>query len=175
VRSTTRSSGLVPTALSLPDARRRHPGRRIVASQALISGAFSLTHQAVQLGYCPRVTIVHTSKQEAGQIYIPRGEQGARRRHSAAGRRLPAYHRDSAARTASRSPATMAITHDPVRRHRAGPLLVDVRWPPSRFVPWRSLTDRRRRVQPPNRPQAPVRCGWVPLVIALGVFTLMTT
>jgi KUP system potassium uptake protein len=43
----------------------------IVASQAMISGAFSLTQQAVQLGYSPRVTIVHTSKQEAGQIYIP--------------------------------------------------------------------------------------------------------
>ena len=43
----------------------------IVASQALISGAYSLTQQAVQLGYIPRVTIVHTSKQEAGQIYIP--------------------------------------------------------------------------------------------------------
>jgi KUP system potassium uptake protein len=43
----------------------------IVASQALISGAFSLTQQAVQLGYMPRVTIVHTSKHEAGQIYIP--------------------------------------------------------------------------------------------------------
>jgi KUP system potassium uptake protein len=43
----------------------------IVASQALISGAFSLTRQAVQLGYLPRVTIVHTSKKEAGQIYIP--------------------------------------------------------------------------------------------------------
>jgi KUP system potassium uptake protein len=43
----------------------------VVASQALISGAFSLTQQAVQLGYSPRVTIVHTSKEEAGQIYIP--------------------------------------------------------------------------------------------------------
>jgi KUP system potassium uptake protein len=43
----------------------------IVASQALISGAFSLTRQAVQLGYSPRVTIIHTSKHEAGQIYIP--------------------------------------------------------------------------------------------------------
>jgi KUP system potassium uptake protein len=42
-----------------------------VASQALISGAFSLTQQAVQLGYMPRVTIVHTSKTEAGQIYVP--------------------------------------------------------------------------------------------------------
>ena len=43
----------------------------VVASQALISGAFSLTRQAVQLGYCPRVNIVHTSKTEIGQIYIP--------------------------------------------------------------------------------------------------------
>jgi KUP system potassium uptake protein len=43
----------------------------IIASQALISGAFSLTQQAVQLGYSPRVNIVHTSATEAGQIYIP--------------------------------------------------------------------------------------------------------
>ena len=43
----------------------------IIASQALISGAFSLTNQAVQLGYFPRVTVVHTSSKERGQIYIP--------------------------------------------------------------------------------------------------------
>jgi KUP system potassium uptake protein len=43
----------------------------IVASQALISGAFSLTQQAVQLGYSPRVTIIHTSERERGQIYVP--------------------------------------------------------------------------------------------------------
>lgn len=43
----------------------------IIASQAMISGAFSITQQCVQLGYSPRVTIVHTSKSEAGQIYIP--------------------------------------------------------------------------------------------------------
>jgi KUP system potassium uptake protein len=43
----------------------------IVASQALISGAFSLTRQAVQLGYSPRVTIRHTSSTEIGQIYVP--------------------------------------------------------------------------------------------------------
>ena len=43
----------------------------VIASQALISGAFSLTRQSVQLGYSPRVTIVHTSKREAGQIFIP--------------------------------------------------------------------------------------------------------
>jgi KUP system potassium uptake protein len=43
----------------------------IIASQALISGAFSLTRQAAQLGYLPRVTIKHTSSQTEGQIYIP--------------------------------------------------------------------------------------------------------
>ena len=42
-----------------------------IASQAVISGAFSLTRQAVQLGYCPRVRIQHTSAKEIGQIYIP--------------------------------------------------------------------------------------------------------
>ncbi len=46
-------------------------GAAVVASQALISGAFSLTQQAVQLGYSPRVTIIHTSTTEKGQIYIP--------------------------------------------------------------------------------------------------------
>lgn len=43
----------------------------IIASQALISGAFSMTQQAVQLGYVPRMKIIHTSAREAGQIYIP--------------------------------------------------------------------------------------------------------
>jgi KUP system potassium uptake protein len=46
-------------------------GAAIVASQALISGAFSLTRQAVQLGYMPRMNIVHTSSSTIGQIYIP--------------------------------------------------------------------------------------------------------
>jgi KUP system potassium uptake protein len=42
-----------------------------IASQAVISGAFSLTRQAVQLGYSPRLEINHTSAREIGQIYIP--------------------------------------------------------------------------------------------------------
>lgn len=42
----------------------------IIASQAVISGAFSLTRQAIQLGYVPRMFIQHTSSQEQGQIYI---------------------------------------------------------------------------------------------------------
>jgi KUP system potassium uptake protein len=43
----------------------------IIASQALISGAFSLTRQAVQLGYAPRLDIEHTSSREMGQVYVP--------------------------------------------------------------------------------------------------------
>ena len=43
----------------------------IIASQAIISGAFSLTFQAVQLGYLPRLRILHTSEEERGQIYMP--------------------------------------------------------------------------------------------------------
>ncbi len=44
----------------------------VIASQAIISGAFSLTFQAQQLGYLPRLRILHTSEEERGQIYIPR-------------------------------------------------------------------------------------------------------
>lgn len=43
----------------------------VIASQALISGAYSLTRQAVSLGYLPRMTVAHTSKEEIGQIYVP--------------------------------------------------------------------------------------------------------
>lgn len=43
----------------------------IIASQAVISGAFSVTHQAIQLGFLPRLRTLHTSEKAAGQIYIP--------------------------------------------------------------------------------------------------------
>ncbi|MEP6679037.1 MAG: potassium transporter Kup, partial [Betaproteobacteria bacterium] len=43
----------------------------IIASQAVISGAFSLTRAAIQMGYCPRLTIEHTSERAIGQIYVP--------------------------------------------------------------------------------------------------------
>ena len=43
----------------------------VIASQALISGAFSLTIQAIQLGYLPRMAVKHTSSTERGQIYLP--------------------------------------------------------------------------------------------------------
>ena len=43
----------------------------MIASQALITAAFSVTKQAVQLGYLPRLRIAHTSEHETGQIYVP--------------------------------------------------------------------------------------------------------
>jgi KUP system potassium uptake protein len=43
----------------------------VIASQAVISGAFSLTAQAIQLGFCPRLSIKYTSEGEMGQIYVP--------------------------------------------------------------------------------------------------------
>ena len=44
----------------------------VIASQAVITGAYSLTHQAIQLGLLPRLAILHTSAAHFGQIYIPR-------------------------------------------------------------------------------------------------------
>ena len=49
----------------------RPPAATIIASQALISGVFSLTVQAVQLDYLPRVAVIHTSATQAGQVYVP--------------------------------------------------------------------------------------------------------
>jgi KUP system potassium uptake protein len=43
----------------------------VIASQAIIAGGFSLTSQALQLGYCPRVEVRHSSEEEEGQVYVP--------------------------------------------------------------------------------------------------------
>ena len=61
---------LVPEALLYPMVALAALAT-IIASQAVISGAFSLTRQAIQLGYAPRMHTVHTSEREIGQIYVP--------------------------------------------------------------------------------------------------------
>ena len=43
----------------------------VIASQAVISGAFSIAHQAAQLGYLPRLRVIHTSEREVGRVYVP--------------------------------------------------------------------------------------------------------
>lgn len=62
--------GLVPEALLIP-AIVLATAATIIASQAMITGVFSLTQQAVQLGFLPRLRIVHTSHDARGQIYMP--------------------------------------------------------------------------------------------------------
>jgi len=58
------SWGMIPMALLATTAT-------IIASQAVITGSFSLTRQAVQIGYLPRLRIIHTSAKHVGQIYVP--------------------------------------------------------------------------------------------------------
>jgi len=62
--------GLVPRMLLYP-AVTLATVAAIIASQAMISGVFSLTQQAIQLGYLPRLRVVHTSAYQRGQIYLP--------------------------------------------------------------------------------------------------------
>jgi KUP system potassium uptake protein len=57
-------AGLVPLVILATAAT-------VIASQAVISGAFSIAHQAAQLGYLPRLRVVHTSKRTYGQVYVP--------------------------------------------------------------------------------------------------------
>ncbi len=142
----------------------------IVASQALISGAFSLTQQCVQLRYCPRVSIIHTSREEAGQIYIP--EVNAVLMLGCL--LLVLGFRSSSALGAAYGIAvtgTMAITTAlfyVIVRHRwnwsrgragtlaGGFIAIDIAFFGANII----------KIE---------RGGWVPLVIAGGVFLLMTT
>ena len=142
----------------------------IVASQALISGAFSLTQQAVQLGYSPRVTIVHTSEKEAGQIYIPEVNKAL----AVGTLLLVVTFQTATALGAAYGVAvtgTMAITtvlFHRIMRYRWG-------WPAGRvwtFTAFFLLVDLTFFLA--NLLKVP-HGGWVPLAAAAMVFTLMTT
>jgi KUP system potassium uptake protein len=61
---------LAPEALRIPLIMLA-AAATVIASQAVITGAYSLTQQAVQLGYLPRLAVLHTSENQAGQIYLP--------------------------------------------------------------------------------------------------------
>ena len=142
----------------------------IVASQALISGAFSLTQQAVQLGYSPRVTIAHTSKTEAGQIYVPEVNTAL-----AIGCILVVLgFRSTTALSAAYGIAvtgTMAITsalYYVVMTSRFG-------WPQGRAI---ALTVAFLTLDFAFFGANLVKIekgGWVPLAVAVGLYVLMTT
>ncbi|NJD11509.1 MAG: potassium transporter Kup, partial [Gemmatimonadetes bacterium] len=142
----------------------------VIASQAVSSGAFSLTRQAVQLGYLPRVEIEHTSAAEIGQIYVPTVNWALMLACLAlvlgfrSSSNLAAAY--GVAVTTDMVFATLLFTAVAYRRWRwpsaavaalaAGFLVVDLSF-------WGA-----------NLLKVP-HGGWFPLVLAAGVFTLMTT
>ena len=142
----------------------------IVASQALISGVFSLARQAVQLGFSPRLMIVHTSEQESGQIYVPQINKAL----MIGTLLIVVGFRSSGALGAAYGIAvtgTMAIT----TLLFAVVARVRWQWPMWKVVSLATfffafdlafLGANALKIQ---------RGGWVPLVLALGVLTLMTT
>ena len=83
----------------------------VIASQAVITGAFSLVRQGVQLGLLPRFEVRYTSETHAGQIYLPRVNRAAADRRAAAGAAVPHLER---ARIGLRH---RGLHHHGVRRH----------------------------------------------------------
>jgi KUP system potassium uptake protein len=142
----------------------------IVASQALISGVFSLAQQAVQLGFSPRTTIVHTSAREHGQIYVPQ----INKLLMVGTLLIVAGFKSSGALGAAYGIAvtgTMAITtllFAVVARTRWG-------WPLWRVVALAAFFFAFDFAFLGANALKIVQGGWVPLAIALGVLTLMTT
>jgi len=160
---------LVPTALLVPMIVVA-TAAAIVASQALISGAFSLTQQAVQLGYSPRVTIRHTSHTEMGQIYIPEVNQAL----AVACIGLVLAYRSSTNLAAAYGIAvtgTMSITtvlyYEVMRTRWQWPL-----WKAGGIaglflaIDLSFFTANLVKV---------AHGGWFPIVVAIGIFTLMAT
>ena len=142
----------------------------IVASQALISGAFSLAQQAVQLGFSPRTTIVHTSAREHGQIYVPQVNWLL----MVGTLLIVAGFKSSSALGSAYGIAvtgTMSITtllFAVVARTQWG-------WPLWRVIALATFFFLFDFAFLGANALKIVEGGWVPLAIALGVMTLMTT
>lgn len=142
----------------------------VIASQALISGAFSITQQSIQLGYCPRMSIIHTSETEHGQIYIPEVNRALMvgclavvigfRSTTALG---AAY---GIAVTGSMSIST--ILFSTLARTRW-------KWPWAKVLGLAALFLVVDLSFFGSNALKIVHGGWVPLAIAISVFTLMTT
>jgi KUP system potassium uptake protein len=160
---------LVPSSLLVPMIVVA-TAAAIVASQALISGAFSLTQQAVQLGYSPRVTIRHTSHTEMGQVYIPEVNQAL----AVACIGLVLAYRSSTNLAAAYGIAvtgTMSITtmlyYEVMRTRWQWPL-----WKAGGIAGLFLAIDLS--FLGANLIKV-AHGGWFPIVVAIGIFTLMAT
>ena len=142
----------------------------VIASQAVISGAFSLTRQAVQLGYLPRMAINHTSRTQAGQIYIP----GLNWLLMLACIGLVIGFRSSSNLAAAYG---VAVTTDMVFTTILFAVVARTRWQwslPAVFALASVFLVVDLGFWGASLLKIPSG-GWFPLVIAAGVFTLMTT
>ena len=142
----------------------------VIASQAVISGAFSLSWQAVQLGYLPRLEVRHTSAQTIGQIYIPQinwlllagvvllviGFQSSSNLAAAYGIAVSAEM------------AITAVLAALVARHRWG-------WPPAAVVALFGAFLLADLTFLSANALKILAGGWFPIVLALAVFVLMST
>jgi len=142
----------------------------VIASQAVISGAFSLTRQAVQLGYLPRLTIHQTSEKQAGQIYVP--AVNAALLVACIG--LVLGFRNSSSLAAAYG---VAVTTDMVFTTLLFGVVVYARWgwgalATGALVAFFLVIDLGFWVA--NLPKIPAG-GWFPLIIAGAMFILMTT
>ena len=142
----------------------------VIASQAVISGAFSVTQQAIQLGFMPRMTIKHTSETAAGQIYIPVINWGLM---IAVILLVLVFQRSSNLTAAYGIAVTGAMAIDNF-------LLTVVLFHLWKWKPWASvpllgvffLLDAAYLGA--NLTKIPDG-GWVPLMMGLAIFTLLTT
>jgi KUP system potassium uptake protein len=142
----------------------------IIASQAVISGAFSLTQQAIQLGFMPRMQIKHTSASTAGQIYIPTVNWGLMIMVIV----LVLFFRSSSNLAAAYGIAvTGAMFIDTLLL--AAVLISLWRWPLWKAIPLIAafiVVDMAylgaNLIKVPDG-------GWVPLAIGLAIFTMLTT
>ena len=142
----------------------------IIASQALISGAFSLTRQAVLLGYAPRLDIAHTSSDAMGQIYVPQVNWAL-----AIGTLVIVigFKSSSALASAYGVAVTMTMVITALLLH----VLATERWKWPAWVAW-SVTTVFLTVDMAFLGANLIKViqgGWLPIAIGLAVFTLMTT
>ena len=142
----------------------------VIASQAVISGAFSLTRQAVQLGYLPRVDIEHTSETQIGQIYIP----GLNRILAIACIGLVLGFRSSSNLAAAYG---VAVTTDMVFTTILFAVVARTRWAwslPAAVALAAAFLSVDLSFWGASLLKIP-HGGWFPLVVAYVVFTVMTT
>jgi KUP system potassium uptake protein len=142
----------------------------IIASQALISGAFSLTQQAIQLGYSPRLTIEHTSAREMGQVYVPQVNFGLMVSTVLI---VIGFGSSSALAAAYGIAVTMTMVITAVLLHVIA--VERWRWPPALAL---TITSAFLAIDLTFFGANLLKLfqgGWLPIMIGAGIFTGMTT